>query len=433
MDGMRGSLIIDDPDGYPYDYDEDVTLTISEWYHELVAPLTKSFMNRYNPTGAEPIPQNLLWNDTMNGTWAVEPGKTYLLRIINIGGFVSQYLWMEDHEFEVVAVDGIYVEKNITEYLYITVAQRYDVLVHTKNDTSTNYAFMQAFDLDMLDTQPKDLVVNATSYIVYDESADMPGEYVLGDVDYLDDFYLVPLDVEERLPQPDHVITIDVVMDNLGNGVNYAFFNNITWTHPKVPALATLFSSGDYADNVTIYGSNTHSYILEKDEIVEIVLNNNDTGKHPFHLHGHAFQVIERGGDYLDSAEPVPYPTNGTEGFVEPKYPARRDTLYVRPQSYFRIRFKANNPGIWFFHCHLEWHLVQGLAMVLIEDPMSIQKFQSLDDAWYENCDSAGVQTEGNAAGNTNDFFDLTGENVQVKALPAGFTARGIVAMVFSF
>lgn len=39
---------------------------------------------------------------------------------------------------------------------------------------------------------------------------------------------------------------------------------------------------------------------------------------------------------------------------------------------------------------------------------------------------------KGNAAGNTEDLFDLTGENKQVAWHPAGFTAKGIVAMVFS-
>ncbi|GME73127.1 unnamed protein product [Ambrosiozyma monospora] len=221
-------------------------------------------------------------------------------------------------------------------------------------------------------------------------------------------------------------------MDNLGDGINYAFFNRTSYTTPKVPALGTVFSAGDAATNESIYGSNTGSIVLEKDEIVEIVLNNNDTGKHPFHLHGHVFQIVERGPTYLSEPDPVPYGTDGSEDYVEPEYPARRDTLYVRPNSYFRIRFKADNPGVWFFHCHLEWHLLQGLAIVLIEDPKGIQKFQTLDDAWYANCDAMGVQSEGNAAGNTQDFYDLTGENVQEKELPAGFTARGIVAMVFS-
>lgn len=39
---------------------------------------------------------------------------------------------------------------------------------------------------------------------------------------------------------------------------------------------------------------------------------------------------------------------------------------------------------------------------------------------------------EGNAAANTRDFLDLTGANVSPARLPDGFTARGIVALVFS-
>ena len=111
-DGMRGVFIIEDDD-FPYDYDEEVILTLGEHYHDFSDDLHKNFMSRYNPTGAEPIPLNILFNETRNNTWKVEPGKTYFVRIINIGRFVSQYVWMEDHEFTIVEVDGIYVEKTL--------------------------------------------------------------------------------------------------------------------------------------------------------------------------------------------------------------------------------------------------------------------------------------------------------------------------------
>ncbi|GMG18907.1 unnamed protein product [Ambrosiozyma monospora] len=401
MDGMRGTFIIEDPDGYPYDYDEEVTLTVSEWYHELIDVLHPKFLNRYNPTGAEPIPQNLLFNDTMN-----------------------------DHDFEVVAVDGIYVEKNITDVLYITVAQRYDVLIHTKNDTSTNYAFMQKFDEDMLDVIPKDLELNRTNTIMYNEDAALPEQVYLDAYEFLDDFYLKPIEEIELLPEPDHVVTVTVAMDNLNDGKNYAFFNNITHVTPLVPVLGTVLSAGEDATNPAVYGSNTNTFVLQKDEIVEIVLNNNDPGKHPFHLHGHVFQIVERGDDYTEAPEPVPYTSN--EDYVEPEFPSVRDVLYVRPNSYFRIRFKADNPGIWFFHCHLEWHLLQGLSMVFVEDPLAIQQNEKLTENWKQVCEASNQSYVGNAAGNTQNFLDLTGEAVQVKALPAGFTAKGIVALVFS-
>lgn len=433
MDGMRGVFVIEDPD-FPFDYDEEVVLEIAEWYHKDIDTLTKSFLNVYNPTGAEPIPQNLIMNNTMNLTWSVEPDTTYLLRLVNTGGFVSQYFWIEDHDFEVVEVDGVWVEPYTASMLYITVAQRYTVLLKSKSSTTKNYAIMQKFDDSMLDTLPDDLVLNRTNYMVYNSSAATPEENTVDELDFLDDFYLVPYGEykEEILGEPDIYITLDVSMNNLHNGINYAFFNNVTFTYPKVPTLLSLLSSGNQSTNPLVYGTNTNAFVLGKNQIVEIVLNNLDTGTHPFHLHGHVFQVIERAEARDDDQSPLLYSPYGNTTY--PEYPMKRDTVYVRPQSNFVIRFRADNPGVWFFHCHIEWHLLQGLAMVLIEDPKSVQATasQQLTANHEDVCSSVGVQYAGNAAANAVDFLDLTGENKQVKNLPDGFTAKGIVAMIFS-
>ena len=119
---------------------------------------------------------------------------------------------------------------------------------------------------------------------------------------------------------------------------------------------------------------NTNSFVLQGGDVVDIVLNNLDTGRHPFHLHGHVFQLIERHEEIPDTEDPVSY--NVSDHAEWPEYPMSRDTVYVKPQSYIVMRFKADNPGVWFFHCHIEWHLDQGLAIVLIEDPEAIQKIQ---------------------------------------------------------
>lgn len=436
-DGFRAMFIIDDGENnenFPYEYDEEVTLAIGDWYGKTIPVLTESFLSLFNPTGAEPIPQNLILNNTRNLTWEVQPDTTYLLRIANTGGFVSQYFWIEDHEMTVVEVDGVYTEQNTTDKLYITVAQRYTVLLHTKNDTSRNYAIMQKFDDTMLDTIPSDLQLNATSFLTYNTSADQPTQDFVDDLDYLDDFYLVPYNKVELYDDPDYVITLDVQMDNLINGINYAFFNNITYVAPKVPTLMTALSAGENASDPLIYGTNTNTFVLQKDEIIEIVLNNQDTGIHPFHLHGHVFQTIIRDKEYSedDGLKPVSYDPDNHADF--PEYPMMRDTIYSRPQSNFVIRFKADNPGVWFFHCHIEWHLLQGLAIVLVEAPESIQSNSSqlLTANVQDVCARGNISTIGNAAGNHEDFFDLTGQNVQEKGVPLGFTKKGIIAMVFS-
>lgn len=70
----------------------------------------------------------------------------------------------------------------------------------------------------------------------------------------------------------------------------------------------------------------------------------------------------------------------------------------------------------------------------MIEAPLAIQDQLSNNipaDHW-KVCEVGKVPTKGNAAGNTVDLLDLSGENKSPDELPAGFTARGIVALVFS-
>jgi iron transport multicopper oxidase len=70
----------------------------------------------------------------------------------------------------------------------------------------------------------------------------------------------------------------------------------------------------------------------------------------------------------------------------------------------------------------------------MIEAPLAVQQHLSStipQDHWAV-CRDAGVPTQGNAAGNTHSFTDLTGENKSPGRLPEGFEARGIAALVGS-
>ncbi|KAJ5527091.1 hypothetical protein N7513_011250 [Penicillium frequentans] len=440
-DGYRQSLIVHDNSSYFHDmYDEEYTITMSDWYHKLVKDIMPSFISLSNPTGAEPIPQSFLFNDTLNSSLPVQPGKTYLLRLINISAFVAQYFYIEDHSFKIVEIDGVYTEPTEASMLYIAVAQRYTILVTMKNSTDQNYPIVTVVDSVLLDSIPSNLQLNYTNWLEYNASAAHPQAdlkvSVCTDLTPFDDFNLVPYDRMPLLPDPDLTIDLTVYMKVLDNGADYSMFNNISYTKPKVPTLYTVLSAGDLATDATVYGDYTHAVVLEHNQVVQIVLNNGDTGSHPFHLHGHQFQVIDRapgyGAHFYDyaSGDPLPYdPSNHT---TFPEYPARRDTFVLPPQGHFVIRFVADNPGVWFFHCHIDWHLAQGLGMLMIEAPSKIQERVTIPDGHYEVCKAAGVDFEGNAAGNTVDFLDLAGQNKQVGWLPAGFTARGIVAMVFS-
>ena len=67
-----------------------------------------------------------------------------------------------------------------------------------------------------------------------------------------------------------------------------------------------------------------------------------DLFKHPIHLHGHSFHVVRSAG-------------NSTYNFDNPVI---RDVVSNGdPGDNVTIRFVTDNPGPWFLHCHIDWHL----------------------------------------------------------------------------
>ena len=72
----------------------------------------------------------------------------------------------------------------------------------------------------------------------------------------------------------------------------------------------------------------------------------NDTPmSHPMHLHGHSFEVVEINGRPLQGP--------------------MRDTILVPGNATVTVAFDANNPGLWFVHCHIMWHLEAGMAALV--------------------------------------------------------------------
>ena len=105
-----------------------------------------------------------------------------------------------------------------------------------------------------------------------------------------------------------------------------------------------------------IPGNGTYPFVLPYKRTIDVWINNTDGGEHPMHLHGHDFWIIESSD----------YPGTITQ-------PILRDTISVPAQGSARIRFVSDNPGVWFFHCHIDWHLEAGLAAYFIEAPSKLK------------------------------------------------------------
>ncbi|KAF7323750.1 Fet3 protein [Mycena kentingensis (nom. inval.)] len=441
VDGLRAPVIIHAPKE-PHTYDAEFTVVLGDWYHDSHETLISQFISIANPGGAEPVPAAGLIYFAQNGaylgpksgtspesgtavgfndnaTLPFEAGKTYRLRLINTSAFAMFFFWIDGHDMRIIEVDGTDIEEYPTDLVTLTVAQRYSILVTARNDTNANWAIHANMDTDMFDTVPDDLNPNSTSSITYSESAQLTDLGTIDEYHGVDDINLVPI-VVESAPQATRTIELEVMFDTMDDGTNHAMFNSVTYNSPLTPAILSALSLGGNATVAEAYGP--QSFVLNHMEVVDIVVKNGDAGKHPFHIHGHKFQIVARSSDYTTDDPSTITMANQTN-------PLRRDTVQIESMGSATLRFVADNPGAWFFHCHIEWHLEVGLAIQLIEAPIQAQAFASNVPSFIQdNCHALGLPSGGNAAGHS-DISDLSGLRLGPYPQNNGWHAKGIGAM----
>ncbi|OJU26000.1 MAG: copper oxidase [Sphingobacteriales bacterium 41-5] len=81
---------------------------------------------------------------------------------------------------------------------------------------------------------------------------------------------------------------------------------------------------------------------VKKGEILKITLYNNSMMRHPIHLHGFDFRVLNQHGEN----SPL------------------KNVIDIMPMETDTIEFLANTEGDWFFHCHILYHMMAGMNKV---------------------------------------------------------------------
>ncbi|GAA5995608.1 multicopper oxidase [Rhodotorula paludigena] len=451
QDGLRAPLIIHAPEE-PHQYDEEIIIVISDWYHERATKLNHQFMNKYNPTGAEPIPDALLIYAAQNGSYysaddkvlfndnleiPFEAGKTYRIRVLNTGIFSMLFFWIDGHDMRVIEADGVDTQEYPVDFLTLSVAQRYSVLVTARNDTSQNFKIHANFDSSMFDTVPEDLQLNYTATLSYGAGNPVAEEGVQDELGLMQDHLLVPVVVEEQFT-PTTSLELDVWFDAYDNGVNRAsMLNNISYVGPDTPSLMTMLSMGEDALNPVVYGPQTAQHLLTKNDVMDLMVINFDANAHPFHLHGHNFQVTRVATD-VTSDDPELNPPHA----LGAANPMRRDTIIVPAGGAVNIAWRADNPGAWIFHCHIQWHMEAGLAVVFMEDIPGAQRTMTLPQQIKDQCDALGISTTGNAAGKMSvtdlsgapngphDQAHITGWTPKAKGALAGCVLTALLGMI---
>lgn len=444
VDGLRAPLIIL-PNASRTDnvtWDDEFTVIVSDWYHRQHLDLLQNeFMIWSNPTGAEPVPESaviyIMHNNTYMNTQAelssgtgvnddaVLPfvaGKKYRIRIINMSALAMFHLSMQGHTMQILEQDGVEISPYEVDVLPIAVAQRFSILVEAKNETNTNYAFMVMQDTEMYDAVPDALVLNNTIQVQYSDANAKADPMEVAEWGDFNDVLVTPLEVEAQAPA-DVEYTFNVWFDTFDDGTNRAAFNNITYLQPPIPTLTTAMTMGNNSFLPQVYGTQTHAIVLEHMQNVQFTVINWDAGNHPFHLHGHQFQLVSRSYDVGSDDVTVNPPL--VEGQLNP---ARRDTIMIPSGGSVTIRFRADNPGTWLFHCHIDWHLSSGLGLEVVEAPDYMQKQLTIPQTILNQCAAQNIPTSGNIVG-TMSTTDFKGEPSGPYPLKLGWTPKAIGAM----
>ncbi|XP_055378333.1 uncharacterized protein LOC129610041 [Condylostylus longicornis] len=160
-----------------------------------------------------------------------------------------------------------------------------------------------------------------------------------------------------------------------------SLIDEISYVPPPSPMLSQLddippelFCNGD--NRPPACGPNcecVHTIDIPLGAIVEIVLVDEvqqTNLSHPFHLHGASFHVIGMGRSpdttvkKINLKHALELDRRGAlrRDFAKPPL---KDTVAVPNNGYTILRFRADNPGFWLFHCHFQFHILIGMDLVI--------------------------------------------------------------------
>lgn len=204
-----GPLIVHDPnDPYKGQYDEEMVLTVSDWYHTPVPTLINQMLTTSNTHFLPPFPDALLVNDGGSNTLNFQAGKTYKIRIISIAAFAAVMLQFDSHTMRVIEIDGSYVQKHDAYQIRVAPAQRYTVLLNAQTSVRRNYGYLASLDMNRDFATGGSTNVwpfNVTGTILYDTTKGAAPAFSVPKWSPQDDSSLVALDNQKLLGQPDVV------------------------------------------------------------------------------------------------------------------------------------------------------------------------------------------------------------------------------------
>jgi FtsP/CotA-like multicopper oxidase with cupredoxin domain len=326
-EGLHGPLIIESKTN-DYDYDREEVLMIGDWFVEKSDDIYEKiksgeYRKAEKPSKGPTKPdygdvsfesfvfngQGQLPDGSKGGlnTFVVEKGETIRFRIINTSSTYALKLQFDQHPMTIIENDGQPVKPVKTDGITIDIGERFDVLVKA-NRSGKHY--IRAATMD------------GQSGLALMQYKDSPVSEPPKDADWGPTISAASL----VAPQP-------VNLPAAGHRTVELNFSG------SMKPYAWMINGKEFPDGPPVK--------VREGESIRFVMKNPTMMAHPFHLHGHYFRLLGRPGE------------------LNLLNPPLKDSVTVPAQDEMVIQFDADNPGKWFFHCHIEWHLGIGMALVV--------------------------------------------------------------------
>ena len=472
--GVYGSIIIQ-PKEKTLDYDKDLVVVLSDWTNEKPMNVLRNLKRGnewYQVKKGTAVPlsrvikegalgaQFKFWRDRMEGADIADiyypafltngkkqadypeflPGEKVRLRFINASA--STYYWMDfgGGNPMIVSSDGIDVEPISKSRFLFGIAETYDVIVTIpegtveitataqdgSGDTSLRIGQGTLYPAERIDRPDKvemmkqmakmDMKMGAPSMVgnkkkntpeVLMQKYGMKMDMKDGQMNMNDNMSMKDGAMNDKMNMDEHMNHNDQMMQKDTSSFDYntrkTYFNydflkakeNTTYKADLPVNDILLNLTGNMQRYVwSMNGvplSETDKIKIKGGEVTRITLNNLTMMHHPMHLHGHYFRVINENG----------------------KRSPLKHTVNVPPMQKVIIEFYNEEYGDWFFHCHVLYHMMGGMARVFSYDTprddrmkdYPVQKLIDETDHYY----SWGLARAGS---NFNELF-LTSSNIR--------------------
>jgi len=314
-------------------------------------------------------------------------GDKVRLRIAN--GGASDYFWLtySGGKITVVATDGNDVEPVEVDRLMIAVSETYDVVLTIPKDK--RYEFL---------VTPEDRTKSASLWLGSGEKVfaqKLPKLKYFAGMKMMNDMMdmsgnmmeMEGMKMQNQTMDMNAVMypeSLDLVTLNYGmlRSPNKTTLPDAPWKELKFDLTGNMNRYVWTLDNKTV--SESDKILIKKGENVRIILFNNSMMRHPMHLHGHDFRVLNGQGEYAPM----------------------KNVIDIMPMERDTIEFAATEPGgDWFFHCHILYHMMSGMGRVFsyenstpnpeIPDPELAQRKLFNDDREFHPMARIGIETNG--------------------------------------